>query len=147
MAEHGLLMMKKEVFSQVGGENELIPRGLDPYLRQEFRKAGYRVVVVPGAEYSHMPPETWSKLMIQFYRNGKQAAYCNKFYPQWVIETPENHVKNFIEKRPFLYRVARFSLNIVKKFFMGHWIYLTVSLVYAVGYIWAYATYKDKTKA
>ena len=147
MAEHGLLMMKKEVFNQVGGENELIPRGLDPYLRQEFRKAGYKVVVVPGANYSHLPPETLRSLTNQFFRNGKQAAYCNKFYPQWIIETPENHVKNFIEKRPFLYRVARFALNVVKKFFIGHWIYLTVSLVYAVGYIWGYATYKNKAQA
>jgi glycosyltransferase involved in cell wall biosynthesis len=146
MAEHGLLMMRTEVFTHVGGENELIPRGLDPYLRQEFRKAGFRVVVVPGANYSHVPPATLSKLLKQFFRNGKQAAFCNKFYPQWVIETPESHVKTFIEKRPFLYRVARFIVNIVRKTLRRHWIYLTVSFVYALGYMWGYLSCGDNTK-
>jgi glycosyltransferase involved in cell wall biosynthesis len=36
LAEHPLLIMKKDVFIKIGGENELIPRGLDPYLRNEF---------------------------------------------------------------------------------------------------------------
>ena len=147
LAEHPLLMMRKEIYKRIGGENELIPRGLDPYLRQEFRKAGYRIVVVPGAEYSHLPPETWIKLIKQFYRNGKQAAFCNKFYPQWVIETPENHVKDFVEKRSFLYRVARYAVNMVKKIFRRHWIYVSASVVYAVGYIWGYLKSKDENGA
>ncbi len=144
MAEHGLLIMQKDVFKLVGGENELLPRGLDPYLRREFRKAGYRVVVVPGAEYSHLPPENLIKLVRQFYGNGKQAAFCNKFYPQWVIETPENHIQDFVEKRRFFYRAARFAVNIMKKSFRGHWIYVSSSLAYAVGYIWGYLTARDE---
>jgi glycosyltransferase involved in cell wall biosynthesis len=147
MAEHGLLIMQKDVFTVVGGENELLPRGLDPYLRREFRKAGYRVVVVPGAEYSHLPPATWTKLMKQFYGNGKQAAFCNKFYPQWVIETPENHVRDFVEKRHFFYRVVRYAVNIVKKSLRGHWIYVSSYLAYAVGYILGYLTSKNETAA
>lgn len=147
MAEHGLLIMQKDVFIAVGGENELLPRGLDPYLRREFRNAGYRVVVVPGAEYSHLPPATWTKLLKQFYRNGKQAAFCNKFYPQWVIETPGNHVKDFVEKRHFIYRVARYAVNVVKNFFRGHWIYLSVSVAYAAGYIWGYLVLRNEDAA
>jgi len=147
MAEHGLLMMRKEVFIKVGGENELIPRGLDPYLRREFRKAGYRVVVVPGANYLHLPPNTLSKLIEQFYRNGKQAAFCNKFYPQWVFETPDNHVSDFVERRKFSYRAARYLVNMVKRAFRGHLIYLTVSVAYAVGFIRGYVCYRDETQA
>ena len=144
LAEHPLLMMRREVFIRVGGENELIPRGLDPYLRLKFRQQGFRVVVVPGAYYSHLPPITFPKLIKQFYRNGKQAAFCNKFYPQRVIETPQNHVKNFVERRPFLYKIARFVVNTAKKSFMGHWIYLTASFAYAVGYIRGYLNHRDK---
>lgn len=144
MAEHGLLIMRKEVFIGVGGENELIPRGLDPYLRQEFREAGYRVVVVPGANYSHFPPQSLTKLIKQFYGNGKQAAFCNKFYPQWVFETPDTHVSNFVTQRRFTYRAARFFMNVVKKASKGHLIYLTVSFAYAVGYMWGYIRYRDE---
>lgn len=146
LAEHPLMMMRREVFISVGGENELIPRGLDPYLRQEFRKAGFRVVVVPGVNYSHLPPVTLVRLTKQFFRNGKQAAFCNKFYPQWVIETPDKHVRDFVEKRPLLYRVARYVVNMVKKSYRGHWIYLTVSLAYAEGYLWGYLSYRDNTE-
>lgn len=146
LAEHPLLMMRKEVFKSIGGENELIPRGLDPYLRQEFRKAGYRVVVVPGVRYSHLPPATLSKLIRQFYRNGKQAAFCNKFYPQWVVETPNRHVADFVEKRPFHYRAARYLVNYVKKALSGHWIYLLAYTVYAVGFVVGFLRYTDKSQ-
>jgi glycosyltransferase involved in cell wall biosynthesis len=147
LAEHPLLIIRREIFVRTGGENELIPRGLDPYLRQEFRKAGYRVVVVPRANYSHLPPKTLFKMIKQFYRNGKQAAFCNKFYPQWVFETPEAHVKDFVERRPYLYRAARYGVNMVKKSFRGHWIYFTVSFAYAIGYMWGYMRYRDETQA
>ena len=138
LAEHPLLIMRKEDFKSIGGENELIPRGLDPYLRSEFRNVGYKVVVVPKAYYSHMPPSTLTKLIKQFFRNGEQAAFCNKYYPQWVIETPGIHVDNFIEKRPFLYRFLRHLKNFVKSTIKGHWLYLAVSASYAFGFIYGY---------
>ena len=146
LAEHPLLIMRKDVFTKVGGENELIPRGLDPYLRREFRKAGYRVVVVPGVRYSHLPPHTLSSLIKQFYRNGRLAAFCNKFYPQWVFETPDTHGSGFVVQRPFSYRAARYLVNMVKRAFKGHLIYLTVSLAYAVGFTRGYVCYKDETQ-
>jgi len=90
-AEHGCLIMRAAVFKAVGGENELIPRGLDPYLREAFREAGKRVVVVPGVIYHHLPPESLRTLLQQFLRNGRQAAFANRHYPQWVIETPSSH--------------------------------------------------------
>lgn len=147
LAEHPLLVMRKEVFIAVGAENELLPRGLDPYLRQEFRKSGYRVVVAPDVVYSHLPPATMKKLIRQFYRNGKKAAFCNKFYPQWVIETPDNHVKDFVARRPFLYRVARHVVNMVKKMQKRHWIYMIVTVVYTLGFIRGYLVFRDKIQA
>ena len=138
LAEHGLLIIRKDVFIKVGGENELIPRGLDPYLRLKFRQEGYKVVVVPGAYYSHLPPHTFIKLVKQFFRNGKQAAYCNKFYPQWVIETPGSHVKDFVERRPFSYRAGRYTLNMIKNTLRGRWIYISAYIAYAIGFVWVY---------
>ncbi len=49
LAEHPCLAIRKDLFYRVGGEHEWIPRGLDPYLRREVRRAGYRVVVIPNA--------------------------------------------------------------------------------------------------
>lgn len=147
LAEHPLMIMRKDIFFQVGGENEIIIRGLDPYLRFKFRSTGYRVVVIPGAIYSHLPPDTLLKLIKQFYRNGKQAAFCNKFYPQWVIETPAHHTNDFLEKRSILYRVGRFFINLVKKTFKRHFLYLIAFTVYAFGFMWGYLVQKENASA
>jgi GT2 family glycosyltransferase len=147
LAEHPLLLIRKDAFLKVGGENELIPRGLDPYLRSEFRKLRYRIVVVPQAFYSHLPPPTLIKLIRQFYRNGRQAAFLNKFYPQWVIETPEIHVNKFVEKRSFIYRAVRFFVNLIKKALKGQLIYLTVFNAYAIGFIYGYLTNTNENKS
>jgi glycosyltransferase involved in cell wall biosynthesis len=142
MAEHPLLIMRKEVFKAIGGENELLPRGLDPYLRQKFREKNLRVVVVPNVFYSHLPPPTAIKLIRQFFRNGFYAAFCNKFYPQWVIETPDYHGKNFIDKRTLYFRIARFTVGLAKQVVKGHFIYFSAFAAYAVGFLWGYLVQK-----
>jgi len=147
LAEHPCMIMGTQEFKQIGGENELIPRGLDPYLREEFRKLGMRVVVVPEVVYHHLPPANLNKLLRQFFRNGRQAAYTNRNYPQWVIETPDTHGREFVAQRPFCYRAARYLVNMVKRAFKGHLIYLTVSLAYAAGFIRGYVCYRDETRA
>ena len=144
LAEHPLLIIRKEVFIRIGGENELIPRGLDPYLRQEFRKAGYRIVVVPGVTYSHIPPTTLPKLIRQFYRNGKQAAFCSKFYPQWVIETPEKHGGDFQEKASFAFRLLRYPIRMLKAAIQSKWILLLTQICYAAGFLWGYLSLKER---
>jgi GT2 family glycosyltransferase len=145
LAEHPLLMIRKDIFLKVGGENELLPRGLDPYLRMKFRRAGYKVVVVPGAFYSHLPPATYKKLVRQFFRNGKQAAYCNKFFPQWLVETPNSHVNDFVEKRPFYFRAGRYAFNMLMNMLKGRWIYISVYVAYAIGFGWGYVHFRNTT--
>ena len=134
LAEHPCLIMRTSDFKAVGGENELIPRGLDPYLRQEFRKLGKRVVLIHGVIYHHLPPGNLRKLLRQFYRNGKQAAFVNRHYPQWVIETPDEH-GTFKAQRPFLFRVLRFPWRLLRAVFTGKFIFFCSEAAYAVGFI------------
>jgi len=134
MAAELRMIMRTEEFMAVGGENELLPRGLDPYLRQSFRNAGLRVVVVPGIIYSHLPPSTLPKLLRQFFRNGRHAAFCNKYYPQWVIETPDEHGE-FEFRVPFSKRVWRYAYNMIKAVWQGRKVYLYSELSYAFGFL------------
>lgn len=133
LAEHPCMIMRAEEFKAVGGENELIPRGLDPYLREEFRKLGKRVVVVPGVIYHHVPPDNLPKLLRQFYRNGRQASYTNRNYPQWVIETPTGH-GSFEARVPFLYRVLRFPIHLLHSLIKGELIWFLCESFYALGF-------------
>jgi len=135
LAEHPCLIMRSDDFKAVGGENEWIPRGLDPYLRQEFRKLGKRVVLIPGVIYHHLPPGSWGKLLRQFYRNGRQAAFVNHHYPQWMIETPEQHGA-FKAQRPLIFRVFRFPWRLLKAFLTGKFIFFFSEVAYAAGFIY-----------
>lgn len=133
LPEHPCMIMRTEEFKVIGGENEFIPRGLDPYLRQEFRRLHKRVVVVPGVIYHHLPPESFSKLLRQFYRNGRQAAYANRNYPQWMIETPQRHGQ-FKIKRSFFFRIFRFPMRLLRALVTGKPIWFLCEVFYALGF-------------
>ncbi len=133
LAEHPFLIMSKELFKKIGGENELIPRGLDPYLREKFRDAGTRVVVLPKVYYSHLPPATFKKLVRQFFRNGRQAAFANIHFPEWVIETPAEHGE-FTVRVPLPIRVARFPIKLCTSLIQGKPIFFTCETAYALGF-------------
>lgn len=133
LAEHPCLIMRAKEFKKVGGENELIPRGLDPYLREEFRKLGKRVVVIPGVIYHHLPPDSLAKLWRQFYRNGCQAAYTNRNYPQWVIETPSKH-GSFKVRKPFPLRILRFPIRLLYALVTGRFMWFLCEVAYALGF-------------
>ena len=137
LAEHPCLIMRTEEFKEVGGENELIPRGLDPYLRQVFRHNGKRVVLAPNVIYHHLPPDSLRKLVKQFFRNGRQAAFVNKHYPQWVIETPANH-GDFIPQRSIPYRALRYSVRLIRSLFTNKPIRFLCEISYLLGYIYAF---------
>lgn len=133
LAEHPCMIMHTEAFKSVGGENELIPRGLDPYLREEFRKMGKKVVIVPGVIYHHLPPDNMKKLLRQFYKNGRQAAYASRHYPQWMYETPSVH-GSFRAQMPLALRFLRFPIRLLHALITGKLIWLLCEFTYALGF-------------
>jgi len=138
LAEHPLLVTRTAEFKAVGGENELIPRGLDPYLRMAFRSFNKRVVLVPKVVYHHLPPDRWGRLLRQFFRNGKQAAFTNRHYPQWVVETPDHHGP-FKAQVPVPIRLCRFPLRVATAFLTMKPALFLCELAYAAGFLveWA----------
>jgi hypothetical protein len=141
LAEHPCMIMRTEEFKAVGGENELIPRGLDPYLRQEFRKMGKQVVVAPGVIYHHLPPDTCQKLLKQFYRNGYQAAFTNRHFPQWVIETPHHHGQ-FKTQNCFAFRLLRYPVSLLRALITGKPIWFLCEVAYALGFVQQFISFR-----
>lgn len=134
LAEHPCLMMRTAEFKAVGGENELIPRGLDPYLRMEYRRLNKRVVIVPEVVYHHQPPDGWNRLLRQCFRNGKQAAFTHRHFPQWVVETP-NHHGPFKAQVPFAIRLCRFPLRLSSALLAMKPALFLSELAYAAGFL------------
>ena len=138
MAEHPCCAIPKKVFTGIGGENEIIPRGLDPYLRHEIRQTGYRVVVIPDTYIHHLPPDRLGRLLRQFVRNGRQSALCTVRYPQWVIELTEEHGDEVPEKRSMVQRIGRATGRLAGALFTGQFIWFATTMAYQVGFTYEY---------
>lgn len=139
-AEHACLAIRKDLFLAVGGENELVPRGLDPYLRGEVRAKGFRIVVIPHVWVHHIPPGSLKALVKQFWRNGVQAGYCQRWFPQWMIETPHRHTGVFPARRPVLWRAARFAGRTLHALVTVRWVYLLERVLYGAGFAYGFLT-------
>lgn len=140
LAEHPCCAIPKDVFIKVGGENEKIPRGVDPYLRNEIRNAGYRVVVIPEVYIHHLPPNSIKKNCMQFLRNGKKSVYVNKFYPEFVIELALKHEEKVPPKVSRGFRIIRYVKNIISASFSLKWFFLLMLIFNAIGFIIGYFT-------
>jgi glycosyltransferase involved in cell wall biosynthesis len=137
LAEHPCMIMRTVEMISVGGENELIPRGLDPYLRQVFRERKKRIVVVPDVMYHHLPPNSFLKLVRQYYRNGYQAAGVNRQYPQWVIQTPSHH-GSFAPKLTVWSRTVRYLQEIWGSLLKRQWIWVISLCSYLMGFFFGW---------
>jgi hypothetical protein len=126
-------MMRKELFYRVGGEHEVIPRGLDPYLRREFRAAGARVVVVPGAWIHHLPPPTFRLAMRQFYRNGRMSVLVARAFPDLALDNALQHGDAEIRAQPLVLRATRHAARMAGALFSLRWVYLATSLAHGLG--------------
>jgi cellulose synthase/poly-beta-1,6-N-acetylglucosamine synthase-like glycosyltransferase len=138
LADHGCSAFPRQAFEKVGGENELMPRGLDPYLRRELRNAGYRIVVVPDTWYHHLPPTSTWALLKEFYRNGKGSAYMQKFYAHWTFDTPGEHGFDETVRHGLAYRVGRKLCHAVTALCRLDFLYVFATVAYTAGYTVAY---------
>lgn len=138
MAEHPCCAIPKHVFYGIGGENEIIPRGLDPYLRSEIRKYGYKIVVIPNTFIHHLPPETLSKNIGQFFRNGRQSAFARLNYPKFIVDLTVSHTDVFEEKIGFGNRLFRMLVRLLSSIFKLKFMNLLFMICYYYGFIVGY---------
>lgn len=138
MAEHPCCAIPKHVFYGMGGENEIIPRGLDPYLRSEIRKYGYKIVVIPDTFIHHLPPATLSKNIGQFFRNGRQSAFARLNYPEFIVDLTVSHTDDFEEKVGFGTRFFRMLGRVFGSIFRLEFMNLLFMICYYYGFIVGY---------
>lgn len=135
MATHAAMAMRRDVFLQVGQENENLIYGDDPDLRARVRQAGYKVVIVPDAWVFHPPPPDWRRCLRLAFQRGKGAAQDFWRYPNLVYETPPGNRKDFVPRRSFAYRVIRACVQVCLSIADFRLIFLSVRLFYGFGYV------------
>ncbi|MGB9878103.1 MAG: glycosyltransferase, partial [bacterium] len=138
MIESGCWLLRKEAVIKVGGENELLFRGDDDYLRNVIREAGYRTVIAPNTYYYHMPPSTLIGFIKFAVRNGRGSAITQRLYPQWIYTGAEQHRMDVDFQPPFIKRLLRAIKTTIASIFLLHPIYVIYRLFYAIGYLWGW---------
>lgn len=132
---HGCCAFRRTVFEEIGGEPEQMVRGLDPLLRDQLRRKGYRVVLTPRTVVFHPVPGTWRNLARMFFRNGRGSAYAQRHAPTLIFDTEEYTIWQGRRLRTSAGRRAlRFPLRTLKRMLTGHWIRAAGDLVYVLGY-------------
>ncbi len=138
MACHGCCAFRRAVFSEIGGEDERLIRGLDPDLRMRLRERGYRVVLVPNAFAEHPLPSTWRAAVRMFFRNGRGSAFAQRNNPERVFDTDEDMVWRPGRRlaTPWPRRIGRFGLRLMGRLLTGSLIRAAGDLVYVAGYVY-----------
>jgi len=134
MVQHPCLMMRKELFTLIGGEDAELIRGLDPVLRKKVRDIGKKSVIVANTWIYHLIPDGFSSLLRMYYRNGRGSGYASRNYPERVIELTDGYDDGeFQEKRTFMFRVMRRILSFLKSLLLLKLLKCSTDIAYSLG--------------
>jgi len=137
--QHPCLIISRELFLQIGGEDEELIRGLDPVLRQKVRDAGKKVCILANTAISHLIPDSYRNLFRMYKRNGWGSAYAQRFFPSRVLELTDGYDKGkFTKYRPLIYRIIRRVKFIVTNVFLFKWLRITTDIAYIIGWLEGY---------
>ncbi len=134
--QHPCLIIKRQLFFDIGGEDEELIRGLDPILRKKVRDAGKKVSIIADTAIVHLLPGSIYGIFKMYWRNGKGSAFASKFYKDRVLELSDGYDKgNFVLKRPVYYRIVRRFFLLIITITNLHWIRLASDAGYVMGWI------------
>lgn len=137
--------IRRDLFWQLGGFREDIPRGVDPEFRHRLRRAGWRTVVVPDAWFYHPMPANLPDLCRTYYRNGRQSARAVRKAPDLALENPDGHVGQFQSRRGAAYRAVRHVVQLARRAATFQWLALAAQVSYLAGYAsgWVHGPEQD----
>ncbi len=128
--------IRRELFFDLKGFNDKLPRGEDPELSFRIKNNGYRTVLAADACFFHPVPGNLADLMKISWRNGAATAYVDRFYPRLNIDLDPKGIIPKAEPKSKSYRLRRFALMFFKSIFCFQIILLVHKSVYALGYLW-----------
>jgi GT2 family glycosyltransferase len=143
LVDHTCIAMRRDLYFEIGMENEQIIRGTDPDLRHRLRRAGYRIAICPDSWGYHPVPAQFGKLMRLFFHNGMGSAWVKRRYPELAFHDSEGHTKPFRERTTLGYRIGQSVQNLMQCMLRGHWIYAAARASYAFGYLYGSMTGKS----
>lgn len=137
MVQHPCLAMRKDLFLEIGGEDEELKRGLDPILRYKVRQKKLKIVVVKDTWIYHLLPNTLSKLLKMYFRNGRGSCYAQFYYPTKVYLCGDGFEgSDFNYKEPLKKRILKSFMRFCDSIVNLQLIYFLTQIAYFTGYIY-----------
>lgn len=136
MVSHMCLAIPRDLFFQVGKENDWLLAGTDPDLRHRVREAGYRIVVVPQTWAYHPAPESVRSLVRFAFKKGSYSAWQYRFARSLVYDCPDGHTGRFTAQTTLTYRVIRKGSRILKEVAILHPLGFIYDISYIIGYLY-----------
>ena len=142
VASSACFAVRREVFFEVGGFNEDIPRGEDSVISYELRERNYSVLLVPYAWCYHPQPKNLRELIKTNFRNGLGSCFVDIFYPELNLDIHPEGVTYFSQKKTFFERVGRFILEIFKSILKMRILLFLSKIFYIFGYLYGFFKFK-----
>jgi len=142
MAQHPCCAIPRRVFEEIGGESEILTRGLDPDLRYRIRKKGYKIVIAPNSWIYHPLPGSLWGIFRMYFKNGQGAAFSYMADPGLVYEVADTYQKSPMpQKTDRTYRIFRFAKRFLWNMITFKMIKIVTMTAYGMGYITGFFIY------
>ncbi|MCB9784538.1 MAG: polysaccharide deacetylase family protein [Candidatus Omnitrophica bacterium] len=134
LVTHACLAIPRDLYWEIGGESEVLPRGTDPDLRNRLRNEGYSILLVPNTSVGHPAPENWEVLFDTAFRNGEGSAQVGRYYSKYSLPTSADYLEPMREAEDFFARARGWAARTGNSIGKGHWIRLGYELAYLAGW-------------
>jgi GT2 family glycosyltransferase len=136
LVDHMCLAIRRDLFFEIGMENEHLVRGTDPDLRYRLRQAGYRIVIAPNSWGYHPMPGSPGRMLKMYFRNGMGSSWVQMHYPELAFHDAEDHTAPFRAQTSRVHRIASFAWGQLRNLIMGRVFYFAARLSYAAGFLY-----------
>ena len=134
MVQHPCLVMPRKLFTEIGGEDEELIRGLDPVLRKKVRDTGRRVTIIADTWIYHLIPDGFYNIIKMYYRNGRGSGYAARNFPERVLELSNGYdAGKFVEYRPWRFRLFRRFVSLLLSVCTFKFIKVATDIAYGFG--------------
>jgi glycosyltransferase involved in cell wall biosynthesis len=137
LTTHAALAMKRQLYFELGGENEKLYMNDDLLLRFNIKKRGLKTIIAKNSWVYHPLPKDLKTICRKYFKQGIEQAYDYKEAPENIYESPLNEKDN-PKKSNFFKQIVR-NIKIISKAIIEFKCILLISrLSTGLGFFYAY---------
>jgi len=137
MTTHAALAVPRDLYWEIGGEDESLRMNDDLFLRCKIREKGYKILIAKNTWVYHRQSDSLTKLLKKYFSQGIDQAHDYKLKPNLIYESPLKQGE-FPRKSNLPRQIIRNLKIILKSIFTIKPILLISRLATASGFVYGY---------